>query len=256
MLIKVILGIVAGLLITRVLHQIIYALPLNKALFKTPLHCGKCQAAHAGIMKVPWLGTLLSVGRCTQCGGRGSKTYLLIDLLSAPVVLAAILILEPFVALEMILAYSALVAIALIDVEHWIIPNKLLFIVLVAGLLRAAGNWDQILFQFSGVLPMLLLFGFIILIQIFYVKKPGLGMGDLKLAMALGIWLGPLLSMYAVFFATLFTLLLWVVQGIGSGYKLQRAIQFGPFIAITAMLFGIGRAFDPQIATHLLSMRF
>ncbi|MEA3287893.1 MAG: A24 family peptidase [Candidatus Marinimicrobia bacterium] len=256
MLLKVILGIVISLLVTGGLHHLIYALPLNKIPFKTPLHCSSCHNRFSGIMRIPFFGSLLTIGRCPECHQRLSNTYLTLEFLSPPLVLIMIIFLEPIIALELILAYSALVTIALIDMEHWIIPNKLLFVILAAGFLRVSRSWDQLWFQLSGALPMLILLGMIILIQLVYIKKPGLGMGDLKLAMVLGVWLGPLLAMYTMFVATLLTLLLWVFQGIWGGYKLQRAIQFGPFIALSAMVFGIGRALDPQITTHLLTFRF
>ena len=252
-LIRIILGIGLGIGSTYLLHGLIYALPLNIKPFKKTLHCAQCQHPRRGLAGIPLLGSILYLGRCTNCRSIYPLGFLLIDM-GTPIFIAwAVITLPTTVALEIMLAFTALIAISAIDKEHWIIPNILLVPVLLAGCVYVARFPAQLGFQLLGVVPTSLLLIVIMLIQKYFIKQPGLGMGDLKLVIVAGFWLGPLISGYALFMASFVALIMWFAVGLRTGLSLKRPIQFGSFIALSAWVFGMARIFDPNLSTTLLT---
>ena len=83
-----------------------------------------------------------------------------------------------------------------------------------------------------------------------------LALGDVKLCLVVGLWLGWVLAIYVFFVASLLASLFWIITGVFKGFSIQRRLQFGPFVALSTMLFGIGQAVDPHFVTHLLTFRF
>ena len=135
-----------------------------------------------------------------------------------------LLVLLPFVAL--------LVAVAGIDLEHRIIPNRL---VLRAALFGLAANAlvrpDQ--------LPELALAGglaFLSLLTAALAYPAGMGMGDVKLAGVMGLYLGPSVAV-ALLVAFLAGSLFGVAKIAREGPAARKsAIPFGPFLALGGLI--------------------
>jgi len=133
-----------------------------------------------------------------------------------------------------------------------VIPDPLVILVFIAALLGLGLGQVVIDQSLWGLGAMAVFFGFIMGLHWLMFKESGLGWGDAKLGLALSIWLGPFLSVFTFFAATILALIVWIVAGFKLGYSRSRPLQFGPFIALAAMAFGIARAIDPLIITHLL----
>jgi len=254
--VRLLISFVLGLLLTRVMHHIVFAFRSEKNPLLSNISCSSCQRTHSLPQQIPWLGVLLSLGKCPSCGARNSLAYLLLDFFSPVFIAWMILYLEPIIATELILAFVALATLALIDIKTWLIPNNLLILLFGVGLLRMANHWDTSINHMITACAVFIYFGMIMLIQKLFLNSSGLGVGDLKLAMVIGFWLGPLLSVYVFFLATLFALIYWLTLGLIKGIKMDRRIQFGPFIALSALIMGVGRALDPHISTTILTWNF
>jgi leader peptidase (prepilin peptidase)/N-methyltransferase len=133
-----------------------------------------------------------------------------------------------------------LVPLALIDLDTHLLPNRILLPAAVAAvvlgvLLDRSGEIERLL---AGLLAG----GFFLLTAIAYPR--GMGLGDVKLAAVLGLFLGRDVAA-ALAFALVAGVLAGVVvmrrKGIAEGRK--QAVPFGPFLAlgaVFALLFGAG----------------
>jgi leader peptidase (prepilin peptidase)/N-methyltransferase len=132
-----------GLVVGSFLNVVIHRLPRGESLLFPASHCPGCQAAIAPWDNVPVLAWLWLRGRCRRCGSRISLRYPLVELATG-LVFAAIALRHGPAAMTLVwLAFAAaLVAAAVIDFDHRIIPDE----ISVAGLLVAlvtvpAAHW-------------------------------------------------------------------------------------------------------------------
>ena len=227
-----------GLLIGSFLNVVAYRLPRGESLLWPASHCPGCEQPIKPYDNVPVLSWLLLRGKCRNCETRISPRYPAIELLTA-VAFGAIVLLNgvdrqliwelPFAAM--------LIAVAGIDLEHRIIPNKVMlpsaiFAAATAIALRPA---DLVELGTAGAGAFL----FFLLAALAY--PAGMGMGDVKLAGVMGLFLGT-----AVIPALFIAFLSGTVVGVAvmarhgaSGRK--KGVPFGPFLALgglVALLFG------------------
>jgi leader peptidase (prepilin peptidase)/N-methyltransferase len=225
---------ICGLVIGSFLNVVVYRLPRHESLATPGSHCPSCNSPVKPYDNVPVLSWLWLRGHCRNCAHPISLRYpaveLLTGLLAVTVVIAKNSTTE--VALGLVLAV-ALVPVALIDLENRIIPNVILAPAAVAavaiGALTRPGYLPEQLI--AGVAAAMFLF-------IFALAYPrGMGMGDVKLAGVLGLFLGREVAV-----AILAALIVGVVSGLAVmsrvGVKEGRktAIPFGPFLAVGAVV--------------------
>ena len=110
------------------LNVVIYRLPRGESVVSPRSRCPSCETQIAGYDNVPVLSWLVLRGRCRHCGATISPRYPAVELLTALTFAAVVLvrgfdddlILElPFVA--------ALIALAAIDFDHKLLPNKIVY---------------------------------------------------------------------------------------------------------------------------------
>jgi leader peptidase (prepilin peptidase)/N-methyltransferase len=125
-----------------------------------------------------------------------------------------------------------LILLASIDARHKLLPNEIvlssaLLVALLVAATNAAGFLEHL---WAG----LALFGFLFLFAAVY--KGGLGMGDAKLGLLLGLALGSrTFSAMMVAFVGLFLAAVWIIATQGVAAR-KKAIPFGPFIALGGIL--------------------
>jgi leader peptidase (prepilin peptidase)/N-methyltransferase len=168
-------------------------------------------------------------GRCRHCGTRISPRYPIVELLTAAVFAGVVatrgfdseLVLElPFVA--------CLIALAGIDLDHRLLPNKIIYPMAVYGLaatlLVDRGDTVEHLIAGAGA------FTFLLVVALVY--PAGMGMGDVKLAGAMGLFLGLsiLPAMLAAFLSgSVVGLAIIVREGVAAR---KKAVPFGVFLAL------------------------
>src|SRR5918999_5724426 len=130
---------VLGALIGSFLNVVIHRLPRGESLVSPGSSCPSCGAAIAPYDNVPVLSWLLLRGRCRNCGVRISPRYPAVELLTAAAFAAVVavrgfdddLVLElPFVA--------SLIALAGIDLDHKLLPNRIVYPMAAHGLVATA----------------------------------------------------------------------------------------------------------------------
>ena len=139
----VLLGFVGalGLMIGSFLNVVIYRLPRDESLVSPGSHCPGCGAAVAWYDNVPVLAYLWLRGRCRRCGAGISWRYPAVELLVGALFLAIAwrFGLQPMTLLSCAFA-AALVAAAVIDFDHQIIPDEISLGGLLLALLLAGGS--------------------------------------------------------------------------------------------------------------------
>jgi leader peptidase (prepilin peptidase)/N-methyltransferase len=222
---------VGGMFFGSFAGVVAHRLPRGESFVGGRSHCDHCGATIAAYDNIPVISWLLLRGRCRHCHERIPARYPLTELGMAAAFALTVLVLGtgdiPELALGLVLC-ALLVTVTLTDLERRIIPNALL----AAGALAALGI---VLATDVSSLPERLLAaagagGFLLAVALAYPK--GMGMGDVKLAAVLGLFLGR-----AVAPALLVGVLVGAVVGLaiiasqGADAR-KRAIPFGPYLAL------------------------
>jgi leader peptidase (prepilin peptidase) / N-methyltransferase len=239
--IRAIVALPFGLVVGSFMTVAVYRLPRGESVVRPRSRCPACGAEIGARDNVPVLSWLLLRGRCRRCGERISVEYPLLELATAAlVVLAAIRYPNPWHAGLVGGLLALMPGLALIDLRHRIIPNRLTYpalllfslVVLLAWLIGSSVNPARAAIG-------LLLYGGILFIVA--VVSRGMGMGDVKLAALIGLVLGSLglrfvgvAAAAAIAFGGLGGL---VALGMGKGRK--SAIPFGPYLAAGAVVAGL-----------------
>lgn len=230
---EIVVGAVLGAIVGSFLNVVIHRLPRGESLSHPRSRCPGCESPIAPYDNVPILSWLVLRGRCRRCGERISPRYPAIELLTAVSFAAVVaargyderLLLElPFVAV--------LIAIAGIDLEHRIVPNRIVAPAAVWALGAAA-------LVASDELPELAVAGaaaFLLLLIVAVAYPAGMGMGDVKLAGTMGLYLGlsvvpALLAAFAL--GALVGVGIMVREGVGGR---KKGVPFAPFLALGGLL--------------------
>jgi len=222
-----------GLAIGSFLNVVAYRLPRLESLVRPRSRCPQCQTQIRSRDNIPVLGWLLLRGRCRDCGTPISARYPLVE--AATALLCALVVVVKGVEPEALLGIAfvlLLVPITLIDLEHRIIPNKLTLLGAVVGLLLVGllfpDHLDESLIAAAAA------GGFFLVAALVY--PAGMGMGDVKLAAVMGIFLGRAVAP-AIFVALLAGSLIGVALIARHGAAARkRGIPFGPWLALGGLV--------------------
>jgi leader peptidase (prepilin peptidase)/N-methyltransferase len=218
----------AGAVIGSFLNVVAHRVPIGESLISPGSHCPECDAPIKPYDNVPVVSWLLLRGRCRNCGASISPRYPLVELITAVAFAAVVgvrgfdndLVLElPFVAI--------LIALAAIDFDHKLLPNKIVYPMaaygVIATLLVDQDDLVENLIAGAGA------FVFLLVAVIAYPR--GMGMGDVKLAGAMGLYLG--LSVIPALVAFLSGSLVGIVIIAREGAAgRKKAVPFGVFLAL------------------------
>src|SRR5437588_8866431 len=217
-----------GLMIGSFLNVVTYRVPRGESIVSPGSRCPGCGQAIRPVDNVPVVSWLMLRGRCRGCGTRISPRYPLVELLTAVVFAAVVLSrgVRPELALDLPFA-AMLIAVAGIDLEHRIVPNKILLPMAVWGVAASAVVRPH-------ELPELLIAGaaaFTFLLVTALIYPAGMGMGDVKLAGVMGLYLGASVAP-ALLIAFLSGSLLGVAIMVRHGAKgRKKGVPFAPFLA-------------------------
>ena len=232
---------VFGLVVGSFLNVVIWRVPRKESVVTPGSHCPGCDAPLGAIENVPVLSWVALRGRCRHCGTRISARYPLVELLTAGLWVAMAARfgttwdLPPYLVLV-----SGLVALSMIDLDHYLLPNRVLYptgIAMTALFVLAAALDDS-----WGDLGRALLCGavaFLIFFVIHLISPRCMGFGDVRLSFVLGVALG-WLSWRHVYLGLFLGFLLGAVVGvalIATGLRTRKDhVPFGPFLALGAII--------------------
>jgi leader peptidase (prepilin peptidase)/N-methyltransferase len=220
-------------------------------------HCMSCGKDIRWYDNVPLFSWVVLRGRCRFCKSRISPQYPAVELLTG--VFFAALGGAPLTYQELLAGFgitALLVAIAVYDLRHTIIPDEWVYpfavLALIFGFLwsgAAAGIWPLLLAGPAIALPLFLLW--------FVSGGAWMGLGDAKLALGMGWLLGPLYGFYALSFGFILGALIALcvllplphlmraAQGIARlsagipRFTMKSEVPFGPFLIASTFIIWI-----------------
>ena len=237
------------------LTVVVQRVPRGEGIARGRSRCPRCGATIRAIDNVPVVSWLLLRGRCRSCGNPISPEYPLTELATVGLFVAAGATFESLaLAVPAAIFLALMLAIALIDARHRIVPNRIVYPALlafapavVAGDLLGVGIDAP-----KAFLGLLAYAGPLFLVA--FVVPGGMGMGDVKLAALIGLALGGLGLSYVAVAAGLGV----VGGGVGALVALavlrcgrKQQMPFGPFLAAGAVVAALAA---PAIADAYLSL--
>lgn len=231
-----------GLVFGSFLGAYTYRAPRNKSISKGRSYCPKCKASIVWYDNIPLFSYAILGGRCRNCGERISLRYPLIELgtaLSFLIVFYAsmngALSVDWFAGgivkvAGLFLITLLMIAIFVIDLENYIIPDKLSFLLLVLALLILPGNllFAHLVVGFASALFFLGLY--------LITSGRGMGLGDVKLAIFLGTFFGFPLVLVNIFLAFVLGSIWGIILILGKRVKFSTRVPFAPFLVISFFL--------------------
>jgi leader peptidase (prepilin peptidase)/N-methyltransferase len=217
---------VPGLALGSFLNVVAARVPLGRSVVYPASACMSCGAQLAWYDNVPLVSWLVLRGRCRHCGTSIPWKYPLVELVTALLVAACVaafgLSWEAAVA---VVFCAALVAVTVTDLERRVIPNKIVlpaaaFVLVAQTVLEPSVEWALAGFGAAA---------FLLVAALAY--PAGMGMGDVKLALLLGVMLGrvvPVALMIGMISALVPAVVLFARHGSAAR---KMAIPFGPFLA-------------------------
>ena len=243
---------VVGACIGSFLNVCVYRIPLNRSVISPPSHCSACGAPIPWYYNLPIISWPILRGRAACCGTRIDLRYWLVEVGMAFLFLAVWQKFgptDPIAAVIYLVMISGLTTACLIDLDHYIIPDRFSLGGCVAGFVACAihpslmgqttplqgFSWSLA----SAIAGALTLLGVAWLGTLLF-KKEAMGMGDVKLLAALcsflGItsisWVLPLSSLIGS--ALGLALIFWQRGAWGT------RIPYGPFLGLAAILWLFG----------------
>ena len=216
-----------GLALGSFLNVVAARVPLRRSLVRPASACMACETPIAPRDNIPLYSYLRLRGRCRACGVRIPIRYPAVELATA--LLVAGCVVRFGVSANALLAAfvcAVLVAISATDLEHRIVPNRIVVpaaaVVLAAQTaLHPSAEWAIGAFGASG---------FLLLAALFY--PAGMGMGDVKLALLMGAALGrvvPVALLLGMMAALVPSAVLFARHGAGAR---KMGIPLAPFLAL------------------------
>lgn len=226
-----------GAMVGSFLNVCIYRIPRDRSVWAPRSSCPQCGVMIRWYDNIPvwsfcWLGT-----RCRDCRRPISPRYPLVELLTAGLFLLCLHIFGPtWEAVGSAVLGSTLIGLTFIDLEHQILPNVMTYPLAAVGvgfslLTQRLRLSEALLGVVSGA-------GFLYIIafmSLMLLKQEGMGMGDVKLAGALGAWFGTKLVMVCLFLAFFLGAFVGIALMAAKIKGRRDFIPFGPFIAAGAV---------------------
>lgn len=183
-----------GAVIGSFLNVVIARVPKGESIVHPPSRCPACGAGIRWFDNVPILSWLMLRARCRRCGARISWRYPAVELLGAIAALVAFHRhgLTAAAAVELVFV-AALLALAFIDLDTWLLPHAITWPVIATGLAASALGVSAAPSLRSSALGAALGFAAFALVSIIgerVFRKEALGFGDVWLLAGLGAWLG------------------------------------------------------------------
>lgn len=241
-------------------------------LFSREIFIGRSRCPHCGERLrwhnlIPILSFLIQQGRCLYCGRRFSFQYLIVEVAAGTIFAALLLYFHRFFNIADLVAQNfnlapyyifltvwvfaagALFLMSLIDFRLRIIPDQINIFLTVLGLFAAVLKYFYLalnrgfLGEYSGWFDLsnnvfanhlsagiigLGLFGLIVFLS----RGRGMGLGDVKLAGALGLLLGWPDAVFAFFMSFIIGAAIAVLLITFRKKSLKDAVPFGPFLAL------------------------
>ena len=227
-----------GLALGSFLNVVAARLPLRRSIVRPPSACMSCETEIAWYDNVPLLSWVLLRGRCRACSASIPVRYPLVELTTGLLVAGCVwkFGLSADAALASFFC-AALVAVSATDLEHRIVPNRVVVPAAAVVLLAQTALHPSVEWVIAGLGASVFLFAAAL------AYPGGMGMGDVKLALLLGAMLGRTVPI-GMMLGMVAALVPSVVLAVRHGARARKmGIPLAPFLAlggVVALFFGHG----------------
>jgi leader peptidase (prepilin peptidase)/N-methyltransferase len=232
-----------GLSIGSFLNVLIYRLPRSLKLTGRSF-CPTCKKKISWYDNIPVISYLFLRGKCRKCHSPISWQYPAVELVTGIlfILVAYLISFDNHYWIIELLSYwvivSALIVIFFIDLKHQIIPDQVIYPAIVITFLFQTYSLQLAIYSyFLAALGASLFF----LILYLVTRGKGMGFGDVKLAVLMGLILGPQRLILALYLAFLTGALIGVILILAKKKRFGEQIPFGPFLSgatIIALFWG------------------
>lgn len=233
---------VFGLAVGSFLNVVIVRVPSDESILRPPSKCPQCGHEIGHRDNIPVLSWVLLRGKCRHCAEPIPAGYPLVELANAVLwVLAGLRFGAHWPLLPYAALFSVLLVLSVIDLELYLLPNKITYPTMLVSVpavvaLSFAVDDDPVSRSLGALATGLGYAAFLGLLLVTWellFRKEGMGGGDVKLAVILGIWVGwlnPILVVHALLAASVIGLVVGV--GIMIVRRESRPFPFGPWLAV------------------------
>ena len=230
-------------------NVLVYRIPRQISIIRPSSRCPNCDKPIAFYDLLPLAGWAILKGRCRYCRECISPRYPLTELACAMLFVGMALFTMSLSVIFLSFFGFILLVVSLIDRDTQVIPDGLLLMALIIGMVwvtagyftnlfpKAPGFFDAGLGILAGAAPLLVVDRLVLALM----KKDGFGYGDVKLMAVSGLFLGWNAIFAAFFFAFISGGIFAVYLRVTGRAESGAYIAFGPFLCggvIAALWFG------------------
>jgi leader peptidase (prepilin peptidase)/N-methyltransferase len=247
-----------GLIIGSFLNVVIHRVPRRESIVLPDSHCPECNTRIRPYDNIPVLSYLILGGRCRSCGVRISPIYPAVELLVA--VLYLLVFFKDGLSVRLIadlIFISLIVPLVFIDLRHKLLPNVITYpgfvVVLILRVIAPDPliiNTTRALFRLEtwpiwwvallgSLLGAVAGGGTLWLIRELYFRFrhiEGMGLGDVKMMLMVGAFLGWQMTLVTIFIASLAGSLIGILAIWLRGGTLRMELQFGVFLGPASII--------------------
>lgn len=232
------LAVILGLALGSFANVLIYRLPREESIANPPSRCPACGRRIRPIENVPVLSWIFLRGKCRGCNAQISLRYPLVELAVGALAAFSVAVFGvTYAAFAYWLLFTALLALVLIDLAHWLLPFSITIPLAIVGLTGAA------VFDLRPLVDSLL--GMVVGFSVFFLmlvggkaifKRDAIGGGDVVFGIMAGAFLGWKLTLLMVFIASFLGSLISLPLLLLGKEISGRQIPFGPFLAVALVI--------------------
>lgn len=225
---------VLGAAVGSFLNVCVARLPADESVLGPASRCPRCAARIAWYDNVPVLSYLWLRGRCRHCGDRISLRYPFVEAGTAVLWAGMAALYGPsWRALEGGVLFSLLLGIGLIDARHYVIPDVLSVGGLAAGLaLSVLPGGVGVVESAAAAAGGFALLWLVAAAGEWWLDRPAMGGGDMKLMAMIGAFLGPVDALLTLFLGAASGTVVFGPVSLKTG----RPVPFGVFLSVGAAL--------------------
>lgn len=238
-------AILMGASVGSFLNVVADRLPSGGSLVRPRSYCDSCKRPLGTLELLPVISYFLLRGKCRRCGVSIPPRFMAVEAVTA--LLFALIFLKFGMGGQFLIlaaAVSMLMVVSIIDLEHGLILNRVIYPAIVI-LMVMAPFWPELgisrpFLGYSGIVGSIassLVAGggaFLLFLAIFLLFPAGMGGGDVKLAAAVGLLVGFPQVLLALWLAIIGGGLVGIALLVSSKRGRKDAIPFGPFLALGA----------------------
>lgn len=243
---------IVGAFIGSFFNVVIYRMPIDESVIKPRSHCPKCKFSIPFYRNIPIVSYMIQLGKCANCKNNISIQYPTVELINGLIWGWAFSSLPLPEAITASFISSILISISWIDAKIYMIPLDLIIVGVVVIILSIGLGVLSLYQSLLGIVAGVLFPGLMMGLTWIVTRRQGMGFGDLQLGLILGAWLGPILMILTLFFASFLGLIAWVLISVIKGVDRNRPLPFAPYLSFSAISIFILSNYSTTLIDHLI----